>query len=187
MQNRMKCQESEHGKCGKLKISVQQNILELSFVEPLTFNDCKFNFKKKSSDSISTLYIFAYKSMLPRTILKPDGPRKAGVGGSVPCYVRCGKLCPAVSETLPRSLLHVTKVPGSGVHAVRVCSPWQSRLVTVVPSHHVTLKPPRSMLPDDTPRMPCSTPHSNTGRETVGYGTGDRCHSSTGLIFHLLW
>lgn len=53
-------------------------------------------FLKKSSDFIGTLYIFACKSVLPWAVLKIDGHRKAGVEGDVPCYVHCGKMCPAL-------------------------------------------------------------------------------------------
>lgn len=88
---------------------------------------------------------------------------------------------------LPWSLLHMEEILSDDLNVVSVCPPWWSSSVNTAPSHCVTLKSPSSMLPDDIPCMSCSTPHNNTVRETVGYGTGDRCHSSAGLIFHLLW
>lgn len=53
-------------------------------------------FLKNLLNFISTLYIFACKSVLLQAILKIGGHRKAGVEGGGACYVHCGKMCPAL-------------------------------------------------------------------------------------------
>lgn len=149
----------------------QQNILKLGFVKLLTYFSVAIHLiflKRKSSNFISTLYIFAYKSMHLLAILKMDEQVIVeGWGGA--CFVRCSverhaMLC----RKSPRSLLHGKTILSDDLNVISVCRSRWSGLMSTAPSHCVTLKSPSSMLPDDTPCMPCSTPHDNIMRETAG-------------------
>lgn len=81
--NRIKCLRAKRGEREKPKISAPTNCCGIGFCETINwffFNGYKFNlfFKKKSSDFLSTLYIFACKRMLPGTVLEVNEHREAG-------------------------------------------------------------------------------------------------------------
>ena len=183
--NRIKCLRAKRGECEKPKISAPTNC-GIGFCETVhwfVFNGYKFNFffllREKSSDFLSTLYIFACKRMLPGTVLKVNEHREVGeeagvaLSGAEPHASFIGNravVSAACGQDLESSVFALRGAPVLGT-----------------PSHRVPLESPSSMLPHETPCMPCCTPHSNTVRETVGRGTGDRRHCGAGLMSRLLW
>lgn len=156
---------------GSWHFSAPTKYFKIGFCETvnLFFSGYTFGFfKRKSSNFINTLYIFAYKSMHLLTILKMD--EQVIVAGWEVVLFRCSveRHAAMLCKKSPRCLLHGKTILSDDLNVISVCRSRWPGLMSTAPSHCVTLKSPSSMLPDDLPCMPYSPPHDNTMRETAG-------------------